>query len=519
MAPKTHRPPLTYWTKTAVAVGLIVIADALLYAQPTGVGLGIYGLVLSLAVVAVFPALRRDPRALIALTIAAVAALLQLERPTLTLTACFFLALGVAVLSPRAPARDDVWPWTQRVGMGVMKGLIGPFGDLRRLRSRRLKRRPGRSRLTGFSVILLPLAGGLAFLTLFAAANPLIGATLAKIRLPNIEFVRSLFWLAVGIAAWGVLRPRGLRRTIAPPDGRGDLKVFGVTPSSLTLSLIVFNALFALQNGLDVAFLWSHAPLPEGVTLADYAHRGAYLLIVTAILAGAFVLVALRPGSTTAGSPLVRRLVVLFVGQNLLLVASSALRTLDYVEAYGLTRLRIAALAWMALVAVGLVLVCVRLLRDKSSSWLINGNALAAGLLMLVCALVDLGAVAATWNARNAREVNGHGPRLDLCYLQRLGGSALVPLVELEGRPLPQAQSEAVRSVRESTMVELARGQANWRTWSWRGARRLEAAMALASRHPASKPVFERRCDGSVLGSLETAQPARPLTSAPQPGT
>lgn len=410
-----------FWMKSALAIVLIMLADLAFYRQSVGANLALYGLALILAILAAEPAARREPRALAALTVAAIAALLSLEHPTLVLAGFFAVALGVAVLSARAPATDDVWPWAQRLTMAMMRGALGPLKDLRRLRARRLRRRRGGKGLSRFSVLLLPLAGGLVFFALFAAANPLIAVMLETIRLPAFDLPRSLFWLAAGVAVWGFLRPRGLRRTLAPPDGRGDLKVFGVTPMSLFLSLIVFNALFALQNGLDLAFLWSRAPLPAGVTLAEYAHRGAYLLIATAILAGAFVLVALRPGSTTAASPGVRKLVVLFVAQNLLLVSSSVLRTLDYVEAYGLTQLRLAALAWMALVAVGLVLICVRLLRDRSSSWLINANTTAAALALVIASLVDLGGVAATWNSRNAREVAGHGPWLDLCYLEAQG--------------------------------------------------------------------------------------------------
>ena len=119
------------------------------------------------------------------------------------------------------------------------------------------------------------------------------------------------------------------------------------------------------------------------MTLADYAHRGAYPLIATALLAGLFVLVTLRPGSADrrarARSACWSRS---WIAQNLLLVASTMLRTFDYIEAYSLTRLRIAALIWMGLVAVGLVLICYRLLRGKSGAWLINANMLAALLVL-----------------------------------------------------------------------------------------------------------------------------------------
>jgi hypothetical protein len=64
----------------------------------------------------------------------------------------------------------------------------------------------------------------------------------------------------------------------------------------MTRSLILFNALFALQSALDLVYLWGGATLPDGMTYADYAHRGAYPLIATALLAASFALIAMRPG-------------------------------------------------------------------------------------------------------------------------------------------------------------------------------------------------------------------------------
>src|SRR3990167_2584670 len=129
-------------------------------------------------------------------------------------------------------------------------------------------------------------------------------------------------------------RPRGLRRTLTPPGLDGDLAIPGVGTGSIAASLVLFNLIFALQNGLDLAYLWGGAGLPPGVTFAEYAHRGAYPLIATALLAGLFVLVFLRPGSATAANRPVRILVTVWVAQNLFLVASTALRTIDYLQAY-----------------------------------------------------------------------------------------------------------------------------------------------------------------------------------------
>ena len=63
-------------------------------------------------------------------------------------------------------------------------------------------------------------------------------------------------------------------------------------------SLVLFNLLFAVQTVMDVHYLWRGAALPDGMTYATYAHRGAYPLIVTALLAAGFVLVAMRPAAT-----------------------------------------------------------------------------------------------------------------------------------------------------------------------------------------------------------------------------
>src|SRR5690606_5734362 len=116
-----------------------------------------------------------------------------------------------------------------------------------------------------------------------------------------------------------------------PTGSDAGATIPGPPLASALLALATFNIIFAVQNGLDIAFLWSGAPLPGKITLADYAHRGAYALIATALIAGGLTLWMLRPGSATAAHPWARTLLVLWVAQNLMLVASSMLRTIDYV--------------------------------------------------------------------------------------------------------------------------------------------------------------------------------------------
>jgi hypothetical protein len=119
---------------------------------------------------------------------------------------------------------------------------------------------------------------------------------------------------------------------------------------ALVRSLCVFNLLFALQTVLDLTYLWGGADLPSGMSHSQYAHRGAYPLVATALLAAAFVLIAMRRSGPGDHSRLIRGLVLAWIMQNVLLCLSSILRLGLDVEAYSLTGLRIAAGIWMGLV-------------------------------------------------------------------------------------------------------------------------------------------------------------------------
>ena len=501
----------SFLLKIVAAIALIVAADRLFLDMVMGSWIGGLALGWGLALLLTRPALRRRA-SVVALAVAGVFAAILAWDPGMLVWASFWSALSIAVLMPRVGKFDDAWRWSLRL---VAHGITGPFAPiLDGIRLSRMHPRKGRISAGGLATLLaLPLAMTALFVALFASANPLIAQAFTRIRLP--AFGDIVFWIVVLLIVWPSLRPTRWATRAPGWLPEPDIALPGIPASTLLLSLFLFNTVFAIQNGLDLAFLWSGAPLPAGMTLADYAHRGAYPLIATALLAGVFVLVALKPGSASAANPVIRRLVVLWVAQNLLLVASSILRTLDYVEAYSLTGFRIAALAWMGLVAIGLALICWRILAGKSAAWLINANAMIAALVLTTASVVDLEASAAAWNVRHAREVGGRGVQLDLCYLSWNGSSSLISLIELERRPLAPGFRDRVRYVRDLAYRRLANTQANWRSWTWRGARRLATARELLGANPpapaALPPKAYRNCDGSI----DFPKPA----DAPAPGS
>lgn len=484
------RPSLV--AKGAAAAGLVALADLFFFEHPPGATLGAFAVAFVLALAAVQPAMVRDRRALVFLAGALVMGLVMIDQPTFTAWLLFGILIGMASLSPRAGPRDDAWRWFQRLFWQLVAGSVGPLLDILKLTRKKMRAsRPPIVRLV--AVLFVPLLGGLLFLGLFAAANPMIADLVSNIGRPDIDLVRAVFWGVFFVVVWAVLRPRFLRHPLPTPGARGDSRLPGVSPASVTLSLVVFNVLFALQNGLDIAFLWSGARLPEQFTLAQYVHAGVFPLMASALATAVFVLVALRPGSEINASPLVRLLAGVWVAQNLFVVASSAYRMWLYVESYSLTRLRILVLIWMALVAIGLAAILWRSLKDATSGWLLNLNAQAFLLALFGLSVVDIGAVAAQWNLTHAKDINGpniknRGVELDVCYLARLEDAALVPVLEAERRPLTPRLREQLATVRAVAVTRMERRRGEWQGWTWRGQRRLEAAYQLAGPDAGRRP-------------------------------
>jgi hypothetical protein len=287
----------------------------------------------------------------------------------------------------------------------------------------------------------------------------------------HISLGRVLFWAVALSMVWPFIHVRWSGRPEMPtgaaalaqaiPSGQTDF--FGV--ATILRSLILFNLLFAVQTGLDVVYLWGSASLPADISYASYAHRGAYPLIVTALLAAGFVLAAMRPGGPAEPSRVIRPLVYLWVAQNVLLVLSSILRLDLYVQIYLLTWWRVAAFIWMGLVAWGLLLILARIVLNRSNDWLIRANLITLTAALYICSLVNFAAIIADYNVGHSREAAGKGVWIDMNYLFSLGPQAL-PAID---RAIALRGFDPTLVSRRGCLVEQQRREmAAWRSWGFR---------------------------------------------------
>jgi hypothetical protein len=172
----------------------------------------------------------------------------------------------------------------------------------------------------------------------------------------------------------------------------------------------------------------------------------------------------MRPGGAAEKSTTIRPLVYLWVGQNVMLVISSMLRLTRYVEIYLLTGWRIAALVWMLLVAIGLVLILARIILEQSNGWLIRMNLISLTVTLYVCALLNFNAIIANYNVTHSKQAGGKGVNLDASYLYSLGPQAL-PAMD-QASLLPGIY--VALSDRNQLLALQAADMASWRSWGFR---------------------------------------------------
>jgi Domain of unknown function (DUF4173) len=468
-------------TPLVLAIICVAAADWLFYGCDIGISLAIFLGVLG--VVAIFcNRVYAERKTRIIMTGIFVAGLLALAEDVdlLSVTVgALAMAMFVIVITSRPTTS-----WQRQLFEAVSVPFRGPFrliGDTVRALRHMADWTPGwLGWLVGW---IVPLSVFAVFLALFSSANPLIEYRLMQVDLRKLfvlfDFERLAFWFFIAAMIWPLIRRHVKSRQVS-----GDQSNSAVTKSSdcdhllgmqaVTRSLILFNVLFALQTGLDLIYLWGGASLPDAMSYAEYAHRGAYPLVATALLAAGFVLVAMRPGGPAEESRLIRPLVLLWVGQNVLLVISSIYRLDLYVAAYSLTYLRLAAFIWMGLVAAGLGLILVQTILRKPNSWLITANAAMLALVLYGCCFINAPRLVASYNLDHCGAAGRTGPSLDQKYLASLAPQAIPPL-EAHVEEIP-ALRPIILDYRQK-YEDQARHR-NWRAWRFR-AWRLERYLTI----------------------------------------
>lgn len=305
------------------------------------------------------------------------------------------------------------------------------------------------AKATGVAVALLLLFGAL-FASADAAFADLLGDLLPDVSVEDGPIRFMLFVLGVVLAL-------AAARTAAAPLRWDRIEVAPGKPRSRlewALPLIVLIVLFAGFNAVQLAVLfggYDKVLESTGLTYAEYARQGFWQLLWATLLTLAVIALALRwaPRAGAGDRRLVRVVLGVLCAMTLVVVAA-ALRRMDlYVDAYGLTRLRVSVAAmelWL-----GLVIVLIMAAGLFGGRWLARAVAGSAAAAVLVFGLMSPDGMVAERNvARFAAD-----QKIDLAYFQSLSADAVPALDRL---PEPQ-RSCALRGIND----EMARaGDVPW---------------------------------------------------------
>ncbi|MER8067681.1 DUF4173 domain-containing protein [Streptomyces sp. NPDC094034] len=452
-----------------------VLASALLSALLLGDGLGLNLLIVAVpaALAAYFAAetAGRRPRvwtlawAFGGIALLAVPVLRDAGLPT------FLAIVSALALGSLALHGCRTWPGVVFGPLGLL-GSLGP-GTLWGWRGLRARAGGARGRVmpvvraVAVAAVLLIVFG-----TLFANADAAFADLLGQLS-PDVSvgdgpwrFVLFAIGLvgALGAAHTAAAPLRWDRITVTPGRARGRME--------WALPLIVLNLLFAAFIAIQLAVLfggYDKVLRETGLTYAEYARQGFWQLLWATLLVLLVIGLARRwaPRDGAGDATLVRAVLGVLCVLTLVVVAA-ALRRMDlYVDAYGLTRLRVSVAAmelWL-----GVVIVLILVAGAVGGRWLPRAVAASAGAAVLAYGLISPDALVAERNVQ--RYERSH--KIDIQYFQELSADA-APALDRLPEPLRScALAGIARNLGDASEPWYAT------SWSERRAREIVATLGV----------------------------------------
>ena len=177
----------------------------------------------------------------------------------------------------------------------------------------------------------------------------------------------------------------------------------------------MLNLLLGLVNAIDLVQLWPNQVLPEdSESYSQYLHNGVQMLIISIILAIGIILFFFRGFSNfLKEAKWLKVLGFIWIAQNVILLASTAIRNQMYVEAYGLSHKRIGVFIYLLLATTGLILTLYKLALKKNNGFLFRKNAWAFYAVLLMATPIQWDQIITEYNiqlAATQQKISG-------CYL------------------------------------------------------------------------------------------------------
>lgn len=274
-----------------------------------------------------------------------------------------------------------------------------------------------RSMYKWFYVVLLPILILLFFFALYISSS----STFYDKFEPLFQYIAQLnigliFFFILGIVVANML----LVKTIPTDIYRDDIsssdnlirkrkhhltsfKIDGLLTQNRAgiVLLSLLNVLILFFNCSDISTVWFNFTW-DGNMLKEFVHQGTWLLVVSVIISASIALYFFHGNlNFYSKNKSLKILTIIWIVQNLVMTTSVIIRNYWYIHYFGLAYKRIAVLFFLALVVIGLICIIVKIVRVKSSYFLLRVNGLSLLFILVVSSFFNWNVVIGKHNFKH----------------------------------------------------------------------------------------------------------------------
>ena len=231
--------------------------------------------------------------------------------------------------------------------------------------------------------------------------------------------------------------------------------------------LIILNLFLLLYNIIDIRYvLFVMDSGARGTTDSIMVHDGVNSLIGSIVLVILLISFFFRGGLNFIDNKALKALALFWLIQNISMVATTSVKSFEYISHYGLTYKRIGVLIYLTLALIGIAFTLYKLTKNKSFWFLARSTSVAFLFVGTVLVTVN-------WN----RAIAWHNlnfitaAEIDFRYLVELGPDTYPYILEynaeegIEDKSIIYDLSREVPRVIE--LIELRKSEHSWRSMVW----------------------------------------------------
>lgn len=408
------------------AIALILLTGlfyVLFYNQGAGINILIYEVTLLGISLLIFTKPVLTPVFLVVLSATILSAVFAALYGSVISVAVNFLSMFLLVAYRLAPGLRSMLiavPVTLYQIIGIPFSILNTFYN----RETALTNRLGRM-IYKLKVVLMPLAVISVFLALYVFANSRFsklmnefGESLGnffRLIFGNISFDSFIVILFGLIVASGFIFVRLNNKWLGKDrDGSDELvrkrnawRGFNMMDLKKEYQAMLFllfglNALILVLNIIDIDWVWLNYRW-DGGTLKEFVHEGTYILIAAILLSCGISLYIFRLNlNHYKGNKLLKWLTYIWIGQNMLMTLSVAMRTYRYIQHFNLAHLRIGLLYFLIASLIFMVFILLKIKNRRTDFYLIRQTALSTFLVFFMICPFDWDRIIVSYNFRHS---------------------------------------------------------------------------------------------------------------------